>query len=57
MAVTHRVLIFQLPSRGCASHHPKANFSLVGTNHPHPINVKEPASLFRLTSSVLLMAE
>nr|DAU96441.1 MAG TPA: hypothetical protein [Caudoviricetes sp.] len=41
--------------RPAHSSNPKANLSLVGTNHPHSINVKEPANLFRLASCVLLM--
>ncbi|EFA4129465.1 hypothetical protein C5913_004188 [Escherichia coli O13] len=38
--------------------HPKANYSLVPAfRRDNPINVKEPANLFRLASSVLLMAK
>ncbi|TLI99024.1 hypothetical protein FEK41_06935 [Escherichia sp. E4694] len=43
-------------SRCCTSHHPKANYSLVPAfRRDNPINVKEPANLFRLATSVLLM--
>jgi len=57
LAVTRRVLIFRLPSCSC-SRHPKANYSLVPAfRRDNPINVKEPANLFRLASSVLLMAK
>lgn len=58
LAVTRRVLIFRLPSCSCTSRHPKANYSLVPAfRRDNPINVKEPANLFRLASSVLLMAK
>ncbi|EMF9360616.1 hypothetical protein V4W86_005100 [Escherichia coli] len=37
---------------------PKANYSLVPAfRRDNPINVKEPANLFRLATSVLLMAK
>jgi len=36
--------------------HPKANYSLAGTNHPHVILLKNIANQFRLATSVLLMA-
>lgn len=56
LAVTRRVLIFRLPSCSCTSRHPKANYSLVPAfRRDNPINVKEPANLFRLAASVLLM--
>jgi hypothetical protein len=39
------------------SSNPKANYSLVPAfRRDNPINVKEPANLFRLASSFLLMA-
>ncbi|EGQ2042939.1 hypothetical protein I2526_003331 [Escherichia coli] len=58
LEVTRRVLIFRLPSCSCTSRHPKANYSLVPAfRRDNPINVKEPANLFRLASSVLLMAK
>lgn len=44
--------------RGCTLRHPKANYSLVPAfRRDNPINVKEPANLFRLATSVLLMAK
>lgn len=42
--------------RGRTLRHPKANYSLVPAfRRDNPINVKEPANLFRLATSVLLM--
>ncbi|ENO7778828.1 hypothetical protein ACB529_003818 [Escherichia coli] len=52
-----------LPKLSCAhqpahSSNPKANYSLVPAfRRDNPINVKEPANLFRLAASVMLMAK
>lgn len=57
-AFINEIYTHWLPSCSCTSRHPKANYSLVPAfRRDNPINVKEPAKLFRLASSVLLMAK